>query len=193
MPSETFSHSAVASASIDNVWAALEKPQTWESIGGIDKVVDSNIDPEGRLQGFSFDTMVAGHSLPGRGGLSWQRREPSYGLEHRELRNHWSDHGGSLRGEAEHRNRYDAPPSKARDCWRRCSSPLSPRRSGAVFLGRSMSSPPGSELVRAKHEICELGLFGLGFLGGELRGDFGGRLVVFGDLGTVGDEGPPDC
>ena len=73
MPRETFTHTAVASAPIADVWKALDKPLTWESIGGIDRVVDSVIDSEGRLQSFSFDTMVAGK--PYRGEATTAGRE----------------------------------------------------------------------------------------------------------------------
>jgi len=65
VPSETFSHTAVAFAPIDDVWGALEQPQTWESIGGIDKVVDPIINSEGQLVSFSFDSMVAGKPYRG--------------------------------------------------------------------------------------------------------------------------------
>lgn len=73
MPRETFTHTAVASAPIADVWKALDEPLTWESIGGIDRVVDSVIDAEGRLQSFSFDTMVAGN--PYRGEATAAGRE----------------------------------------------------------------------------------------------------------------------
>ena len=65
MPSETFTHSAVAAAPTAEVWVALQRPETWEAIGGIDRVVDASIDTEGRLQGFSFDTMIAGQAYRG--------------------------------------------------------------------------------------------------------------------------------
>jgi len=65
VPSETFTHTAVAQAPTDSVWAALDLPSTWESIGGIDKVVDPIVDSDGRLQGFSFDSIVAGKSYRG--------------------------------------------------------------------------------------------------------------------------------
>ena len=65
MPSETFTHRAIAHAPIDEVWAALDKPETWESIGGIDKVVDPEITSDGRLNGFSFDSVVAGTAYRG--------------------------------------------------------------------------------------------------------------------------------
>ena len=66
MPRETFSHTAIASAPIDDVWAALEHAQTWESIGGIDKVVDPIVNSEGQLMSFSFDSMVAGKPYRGK-------------------------------------------------------------------------------------------------------------------------------
>jgi len=73
VPRETFNHKTLASAPIDKVWAALDLPETWESIGGIDRVVDSAIDTEGRLQSFAFDTMIAGN--PYRGEATSARRE----------------------------------------------------------------------------------------------------------------------
>lgn len=60
MPKETFSHSAVTRATRTEVWEALDKPETWEGIGGVDRVIDPVIDDTGRLQGFTFETFVAG-------------------------------------------------------------------------------------------------------------------------------------
>ncbi len=60
MPKETFSHSAVTRAPRTEVWEALDKPETWEGIGGVDRVIDPVIDDIGRLQGFTFETVVAG-------------------------------------------------------------------------------------------------------------------------------------
>ncbi len=65
MPSETFTHIARAAAPSDDVWAALNQPETWENIAGIDRVLDPSIDDEGRLVGFSFDSAVAGKSYRG--------------------------------------------------------------------------------------------------------------------------------
>lgn len=42
------------------MWRALDWPSTWEGIGGVDRVIDPVIDDEGRLQGFAFETVVAG-------------------------------------------------------------------------------------------------------------------------------------
>ena len=47
------------------VWSALERPQTWEAIGGVDRVFDPEIDAEGRLQGFSFETVAGGKRYVG--------------------------------------------------------------------------------------------------------------------------------
>lgn len=65
MPSQTFTHEATTSASIDEVWAALDRPQTWEAVGGVDRVYDPVVDADGRLQGFSFDTRAGGSTYSG--------------------------------------------------------------------------------------------------------------------------------
>lgn len=60
VPSQTFSHEARTSAPIEEVWSALDRPGTWEAIGGVDRVFDPTVDDQGRLQGFSFETVAAG-------------------------------------------------------------------------------------------------------------------------------------
>lgn len=60
MPSQTFSASSRTSAPIHEVWGALDRPQTWQAIGGVDRVFDPKIDDQGRLQGFSFETVAGG-------------------------------------------------------------------------------------------------------------------------------------
>jgi carbon monoxide dehydrogenase subunit G len=65
VPSDTFTHTAEAAASVGEVWATLDQPSTWESIGGVDRVFDPTIDAEGRLRGFSFDTIAAGRRYVG--------------------------------------------------------------------------------------------------------------------------------
>lgn len=65
MPSDTFAHTATASAPVEEVWASLDLPSTWESIGGVDRVFDPSIDGDGKLQGFSFDTVAAGRKYVG--------------------------------------------------------------------------------------------------------------------------------
>ena len=65
MPSQTFTHTALTDASPQVVWASLDQPQTWEAIGGVDRVFDPAIDEQGRLRGFSFDTVAAGRRYVG--------------------------------------------------------------------------------------------------------------------------------
>ena len=65
MPSQTFSHSVRVAAPREVVWAALQRPETLEGIGGVDRVHDALIDQEGRLQGFSFEATAAGQVYPG--------------------------------------------------------------------------------------------------------------------------------
>lgn len=65
MPSQTFTHEADTSAPIEDVWSALDRPETWEAIGGVDRVFDPVIDGAGRLQGFSFDTLAGGRRYVG--------------------------------------------------------------------------------------------------------------------------------
>ena len=65
MPSQTFTASAIAAAPADRVWATLDRPETWASIGGVDRVFDPKIDEHGRLRGFSFDTVAAGKRYVG--------------------------------------------------------------------------------------------------------------------------------
>lgn len=66
MPSDSFTHTAVAAAPLDAVWKSLDRPATWEAIGGVDRVFDPLIDGQGHLQGFSFDTVAAGKRYVGK-------------------------------------------------------------------------------------------------------------------------------
>jgi carbon monoxide dehydrogenase subunit G len=66
VPSQTFIHEASTDAPIEAVWAKLDQPDTWESIGGVDRVFDPNVDDQGRLIGFSFDTVAAGRKYVGK-------------------------------------------------------------------------------------------------------------------------------
>lgn len=65
MPSQTFTHRSTTSATIAEVWSALDRPHTWESIAGIDRVFDPEIDAQGRLRGFSFETVAGGKRYVG--------------------------------------------------------------------------------------------------------------------------------
>lgn len=65
VPRRTFSHSVQVDAPRQQVWAALQRPETWELIGGVERVHDAVIDDEGRLEGFSFEATAAGNTYPG--------------------------------------------------------------------------------------------------------------------------------
>lgn len=65
MPSQTFTHRSSTSAPVGEVWSALDRPETWEGIGGVDRVFDPEIDAQGRLRGFSFETVAGGKRYVG--------------------------------------------------------------------------------------------------------------------------------
>ncbi len=65
MPSETFRHSAKTGTTSETVWAALQKPETWEAIPGVDRVIDPVV-VDGALQGFSFESTAAGKKYLGK-------------------------------------------------------------------------------------------------------------------------------
>ena len=66
MPKQTFTHQALTSAPIEEVWEALQLPATWEAIPGVDKVVDPIVDEAGALRGFSFQSVAAGRPYVGK-------------------------------------------------------------------------------------------------------------------------------
>jgi hypothetical protein len=66
VPRETFSHTATSTASRDEAWGSLNRPSTWEGIGGVERVFDPFIDDEGRLRRFSFETLIGGRSYRGK-------------------------------------------------------------------------------------------------------------------------------
>jgi carbon monoxide dehydrogenase subunit G len=56
----------MADAVIATVWRALNDPQSWESIPGVDRILESVVDDGGQLQGFSFESVAAGKRYLGR-------------------------------------------------------------------------------------------------------------------------------
>jgi hypothetical protein len=88
VPSQVFSHEATAEAPVAVVWATLDEPETWGSIGGVDRVFDPKLDEEGHLVGFSFDTVAAGRKYVGT-ATPHERVEGkrmAWNIENRELR-----------------------------------------------------------------------------------------------------------
>lgn len=65
MPTDSFVHTASTSASRLDVWNALQNPQTWEGIGGVDRVSNPILDADHQLRGFQFDTVVGGRAYVG--------------------------------------------------------------------------------------------------------------------------------
>ncbi len=66
MPSQTFTATATAAVPVEEVWASLDRPETWASIGGVDRVFDAVEDEQGQLTGFSFESVAAGKRYVGR-------------------------------------------------------------------------------------------------------------------------------
>jgi len=89
VPSQTFTHEASTDAPIEAVWAKLDQPDTWESIGGVDRVFDPKIDDQGRLIGFSFDTVAAGRKYVGKA-------TPNERVEGKRMA--WNVHNTEVRG-----------------------------------------------------------------------------------------------
>lgn len=66
MPDATFQHSAITTTRAAQVWRTLDRPETWEAIPGVDRVLDPIIDDENRLRGFAFETGVGGRVYRGQ-------------------------------------------------------------------------------------------------------------------------------
>jgi carbon monoxide dehydrogenase subunit G len=75
VPRQTFQHSSVTPAQADAVWKALDQPATWESIPGVDRVIDPIVDGSGRLVGFSFESMVGGKAYRGEASTAGREEE----------------------------------------------------------------------------------------------------------------------
>ena len=65
MARESFSHSTVVNAPRARIWGALDDPETWNAVAGVERVHEPIVDAKGRLQGFKFDTIVAGKAYEG--------------------------------------------------------------------------------------------------------------------------------
>jgi carbon monoxide dehydrogenase subunit G len=66
VPRQTFTAAALASATRKEVWAALDQPETWAGIGGVQRVFDPIVDDSARLLGFGFETIAAGKRYIGQ-------------------------------------------------------------------------------------------------------------------------------
>lgn len=74
MASSTVRHTAQSHAPIEDVWAALQRPPSWEAIEGVDDVSDPEF-VEGRLESFAFSAIAGGRRHPGRAAVT-EHRQP---------------------------------------------------------------------------------------------------------------------
>lgn len=65
MPAQTFRHVAIAETGAAEAWRALQLPDTWATIGGVDRIHSPRYLPDGDLAGYEFVVTVAGISYPG--------------------------------------------------------------------------------------------------------------------------------
>lgn len=83
----------------------MDRPETWEGIGGVHRVIDPLIDGDGRLRGFSFETVVAGMTYLGKATPKDREefRLMAWNIENSEVRGvtavHLSDEGDGTRVE----------------------------------------------------------------------------------------------
>lgn len=65
VPTAHFSHSATASVSLNDAWAQLQVPQTWQAIPGVNEVFDPQFEPDRSLTAFLFRSTAAGTNYEG--------------------------------------------------------------------------------------------------------------------------------
>ncbi len=70
MPRATFTHQANASATLDEVWTALQTAETWANIGPVEDVRDPDIDDAGQLRSFRWSATVAARRYPATAQVS---------------------------------------------------------------------------------------------------------------------------
>jgi carbon monoxide dehydrogenase subunit G len=75
--SQSFSHAATTTAPPAKVWDALQRPETWGSIGGVKQVERPLFDPEGNLTGYDFAVEIGGIDYSGRAFRTAVERERS--------------------------------------------------------------------------------------------------------------------
>ena len=65
MPPDTHESHALTSASVECVWAELQRPETWASIGGVERTYETLHDDAGNLVSYRFDAIIGGKTYPG--------------------------------------------------------------------------------------------------------------------------------
>ena len=74
------------------MWAALDQPETWSAIPGVERVRQPVIDDGGRLRGFSFDTVVGGTRYEGKASprVRDEGRTMSWDIANNQVKGHIS-------------------------------------------------------------------------------------------------------
>lgn len=65
MPGRNFSHHSISPVSVEQAWGALQKPETWGRIGGVNRIENATFDHEGNLTGYRFVVDIAGTAYRG--------------------------------------------------------------------------------------------------------------------------------
>ncbi len=65
MSRATFTHTVSTASAPSDLWQALQQPQVWSAITGIDHVHQPRFDGDGLLTGFQFSATVGGRSYSG--------------------------------------------------------------------------------------------------------------------------------
>ena len=60
MPRQSFLHRVIAPAPPDAVWTGLQRPQSWERIGGVRNIEHATFDESGDITGYRFSVALGG-------------------------------------------------------------------------------------------------------------------------------------
>lgn len=71
----TFTHTVPSAAPVSYLWRALQHPQAWSAISGIDQVYQPKFDEAGLLDGFQFSATVGGRSYGGTARVTDRRSQ----------------------------------------------------------------------------------------------------------------------
>jgi hypothetical protein len=64
VPSQAYSHRGLAGAGVDQVWSALQRPDSWRQIGGVTAITNPRFDELG-LIGYDFTIHAGGRDYRG--------------------------------------------------------------------------------------------------------------------------------
>ncbi len=81
MPTATFRHSVRSPADVDQIWAALQDPRTWEHVGPVEKVWDPEFDDDGTLVGYRWSTSIGSKEYEGHAHTIEHRRGECFRID----------------------------------------------------------------------------------------------------------------